>query len=269
LCLFGQDGQEVIWSYGHAVIRSYGHTVIQLYVLHLTSYVLRPASFVFSDLCIAMNQKIKRSLLGVEFLLLFFGVPLYIVFGTRIIHPTVLILPLLLLIFLLLRFTTPFRFRELITFRISRKNLIKNGLIVLAISVALLLSVIIFDRQELFNLPKGNLRIWIGLCIFYPLFSAYGQEIIYRTFLFHRYRNLFNNEKLLIIASGITFSFAHIIYFSWLSIVLTLLAGFYFAYEYSKTRSVLFTSILHGILGDVVFTVGLGHYFWLDMEKFL
>ncbi|NQV02627.1 MAG: CPBP family intramembrane metalloprotease [Bacteroidia bacterium] len=53
-----------------------------------------------------------------------------------------------------------------------------------------------------------------------------------------------------ILASGIAFSFAHIIYFSWLSIILILLAGFYFAYEYSKTRSVLFTSVLHGILGD-------------------
>ena len=68
---------------------------------------------------------------------------------------------------------------------------------------------------------------------------------------------------------GITFSFAHIIYFSWISIILTLLAGLYFAYEYIRTRSVLFTSVLHGILGDVVFTIGLGHYFWLDMSNYL
>jgi hypothetical protein len=33
--------------------------------------------------------------------------------------------------------------------------------------------------------------------------------------------------------------------------------------------SVLFTSILHGILGDMVFTFGLGSYFWLDMYKWL
>lgn len=212
---------------------------------------------------------LKRVYLGFEFTLLFFGVPLGILFGTRIIHPTVLILPVLLAIFLLLRFTTSFRFRELISFRVSRKSLIKNGLIVLAISTVLLLSVFIFDPQNLFNLPKGNLRIWIFLCIFYPLFSAYGQEIIYRTFLFHRYRNLFKQEIVLIIASGITFSFAHIIYFSWISTILTLLAGLYFAYEYIRTRSVIFTSILHGILGDVVFTIGLGHYFWLDMSNYL
>ncbi len=212
---------------------------------------------------------LKRIYLGFEFTLLFFGIPLGILYGTPIIHPTVLILPVLLVIFLLLWYTTSFRFRELISFRVSRKSLIKNGLIVLAISIILLFSVIIFDPQNLFNLPKGNLRIWIFLCIFYPLFSAYGQEIIYRTFLFHRYRNLFKKEMVLIIASGITFSFAHVIYFSWISIILTLLAGLYFAYEYTKTRSVLFTSVLHGALGDVVFTVGLGHYFWVDMSDYL
>ena len=216
-----------------------------------------------------MNDRLKQTLLALEFILLFFGVPLFIVFSTRIVHPTIVILPLLLLIFLLLRFTTSFRFGELISWRLGRKMLLKNGVIVLVISILLLVSVVIFDPENLFNLPRGNLRIWIFLCIFYPLFSAYGQEIIFRTFLFHRYRKLFHREIFLIIASGVTFSFAHIIYFSWISIILTLLAGLYFAYEYTKTRSVLFTSVLHGVLGDVVFTVGLGHYFWLDMFRFL
>ena len=211
----------------------------------------------------------KRLWLAMEFTLLFFGVPLLIVFGTSIIHPSMLILPLLVLIFVLLRFTTDFRFRELISFRVSRRSLFKNGLIVAGISLALLLGVWIFDPEDLFNLPRSNIRIWILLSVFYPLFSATGQEIIYRTFLFHRYAKLFGSEFNLIIASGVAFSFVHIVYFSWLSIILTLLAGLYFAYEYSKTRSVLFTSILHGILGDVVFAVGLGQYFWLDIERFL
>jgi len=216
-----------------------------------------------------VNLQWKRIVLGIEFLILFIGVPLFIVFGTGIIHPTMLILPLLLVIFLLLRFTTPFRFRELIAFQIPRKRLWRNGLLVFLISVALLSGVLLFDPGDLFNLPRGNPRIWIFLLIFYPLFSAYGQEIIYRTFLFHRYRMLFGSDLGLILASGIAFSFVHIIYFSWISIILTLLAGLYFAYEYSKTRSVLFTSLLHGFLGDVVFTVGLGQFFWLDMSRFL
>jgi membrane protease YdiL (CAAX protease family) len=149
------------------------------------------------------------------------------------------------------------------------KRLIRNGLIVLGVSASMLLCVWIFLPEKLFDLPKGNPGIWVILCVLYPLFSAYGQEIIFRTFLFHRYRALFQSPTLLIIASGITFSFAHIVYFSWISMFLTLLAGLNFAYEYSKTQSVLFTSILHGILGDVVFTIGLGQFFWMDIEKFL
>ncbi|TSA24902.1 MAG: hypothetical protein D4R67_11065 [Bacteroidetes bacterium] len=157
---------------------------------------------------------LKLILLGVEFALLFFGVPLFIVFGTGILHPTIVILPVLLLIFLLLRFTTSFRFRELIAWNISRKLLVKNGILVMVISLLLLGSVLLFDPENLFNLPRGNLMIWI-------------------------------------------------------SIILTLLAGLYFAYEYSRTKSVLFTSVLHGVLGDVIFTVGLGHHFWVDMFHYL
>ncbi|MBL7138518.1 MAG: CPBP family intramembrane metalloprotease [Bacteroidales bacterium] len=216
-----------------------------------------------------MNEKLKQVLLGGEFILLFFGVPLFIVYGTAILHPTIVILPVLLLIFLLLRFTTSFRFGELISWNISRRVLVKNGTLVLVIALLLFGSVVVFDPENLFNLPRGNLRIWIFLCIFYPLFSAYGQEIIFRTFVFHRYRKLFKRDIILILASGITFSFAHIIYFSWISIILTLLAGLYFAYEYNRTKSVLFTSVLHGVLGDVVFTVGLGHHFWVDMFNYL
>lgn len=211
----------------------------------------------------------KNLWLAVEFLLFFIGVPLFILFGTTLVHPSQVILPVLVLIFFLLRFTTTFRFSELIRFEVSRQRLIRNGLIVLIISILLMVSVLVFVPENFLNLPRGNLLVWVLLSLFYPLFSAYGQEIIFRTFLFHRYQKLFPNQNLMILVSGVTFSFAHIVYFSWISVALTLLAGLYFAYEYSRTRSVLFTSILHGILGDVVFAIGLGEYFWKDIAKFL
>jgi membrane protease YdiL (CAAX protease family) len=106
-------------------------------------------------------------------------------------------------------------------------------------------------------------------CSIYPVFSAYIQELIYRAFLFHRYRPLFKNKWLLIVASGITFSFVHIVYYNDLSLILTLIAGLYLAYVYEKTGSVLFTAILHGAIGDIIFTIGLGHHFWIDMYRWL
>ncbi len=146
---------------------------------------------------------------------------------------------------------------------------LKNGLIVLLIGIVLMFGVIIFDRDNLFNLPRGNFWVWILLCLFYPVFSAYIQEVIYRTFLFRRYKKLFVRKSSLILASGISFSFVHIVYYSPVSIILTLVAGLYLAYVYVKTGSVMFTAILHGLYGILVFTIGLGQYFWLDMFEFI
>jgi len=70
-------------------------------------------------------------------------------------------------------------------------------------------------------------------------------------------------------ASGISFSFAHIVFFSTLSLILTFVAGLYLAHVFNKTGSVLFVALLHGIMGFFVFTVGLGQHFWVDMMQWL
>jgi membrane protease YdiL (CAAX protease family) len=123
----------------------------------------------------------------------------------------------------------------------------------------------LFERENLFNLPRANPWIYLAMCVFYPVFSAFGQEIIYRTFLFRRYQDLFRKEWLVMMASGLTFSFLHIVYYDPVSMILTFIGGLYFARVYMLTRSVLFTSVLHGLMGIIVFGVGLGQYFWLDI----
>lgn len=208
-------------------------------------------------------------MLGTEFALLFFGVPLLIFFDPKFIHPSMLILPLLVFIFLVLRYTTDFKFSELVRLRIGKQNLRRNAVILLACSLVMLAFLILFEPQRLFDLIRGNFTVWLILCIFYPVFSAYGQEIIYRTFLFRRYTRLFGSNRMTVFASAISFSFLHIVYYSPISIILTLFAGLYLAQVYSRTRSVLFTAILHGILGIMVFTLGLGEYFWLDMYDWI
>ena len=87
--------------------------------------------------------------------------------------------------------------------------------------------------------------------------------------VFRRYNSLFKNKWILVLVSAMAFSFVHIVYYSPVSLILTLIAGLYLAYIYEKTGSVLFTSILHGLLGIIIFTVGLGQYFRLDMYKWL
>ena len=217
----------------------------------------------------ALSPPIRNIIFSIEFLLLFFGVPTLIFFDRNIIHPSSILLPILVALILYFRKQKDFKWHDLIRLDISRRMLWKQ-IVIQVITTALLLAlVMICEPEQVFNLPKGNPTIWLALLFFYPIFSAYPQEVVYRMFLFRRYAPLFRKKWIIVLASGISFSFVHIVYFSWLSLILTFFAGLYLAWVYDKTKSVLLTSILHGLFGNLIFTVGLGHHFWLDMFDWL
>ncbi len=209
-----------------------------------------------------MNQKI---FIWMEFVFLFFGIPLLIYFDKEFIHPIMIILPVLLFIFVVLRRTTDFTWKELVRWEVPKAVVVKNLLIVVSCTLLTLAYVLFFDRENLFNLPRANPWIYVAMCLFYPVFSAFGQEIIYRTFLCRRYTQILPRGWHFVVASGITFSFLHIVYYDPVSMILTLIGGIYFARVYQLTRSVLFTSVLHGLFGIMFFGVGMGQYFWLDI----
>ena len=183
--------------------------------------------------------------------------------------PSVVLIPCLVFIFIILRYRTGFRWKELVFLKIPKGRLIRDGITVLACGTVLLAVVLIRTPDKLFNLPRGNPWIWLALCIFYPVFSAYPQEIIFRTFIFRRYDVIFRRDWQIVAASGITFSFVHILYYHPVSMILTLFGGLYLANVYNRTRSVLYTAILHGLLGMMVYTIGLGEYFWLEMTDYI
>jgi membrane protease YdiL (CAAX protease family) len=207
----------------------------------------------------------KKVWLAIEFAILFFGVPTWIFLDQDFIHPSIIILPLLVFIFVVLRRTSDFSWKELFRWQVPRKILYGNGFILLASACLMLGYVFFFDRGNLFNLPRANIWIFLAMCLFYPVFSAFGQEIIYRTFLSRRYSSIFPMGWRFVLASAFSFSFLHIVYYNPLSMILTLIGGLYFAWNYRLTRSVLFTSVLHGVYGIIIFAVGMGQYFWLDM----
>jgi membrane protease YdiL (CAAX protease family) len=203
--------------------------------------------------------------LAIEFVLLFFGIPIWIYLDQDFIHPSIIILSVLVFIFILLRRNSDFKWRELIRWQVPRKVLYANSILILLAALLMLGYVISFERENLFNLPRANIWLYLGLCLFYPVFSAFGQEIIYRTFLSKRYSRILPRGWQFVVASALTFSFMHIVYNNPVSLILTFIGGIYFAVNYRITRSVLFTSVLHGIFGIMMFGVGLGQYFWLDM----
>lgn len=203
--------------------------------------------------------------LWVEFGILFVGIPLLIFLDKEFIHPSILILPVLVFIYLILRYTTDFRLKELFRWGISKGTLMKHAGIALICLLLMLGYVLLFERENLFNLPRAHPWIFLAMCVFYPVFSAFGQEVIYRTFLYRRYGRLLPKEWHFMLASGLTFSFMHIVYYDPVSMILTFIGGLYFAKVYYQTKSVLFSAVMHGITGIIVFGVGLGQYFWLDM----
>ena len=69
-----------------------------------------------------------------------------------------------------------------------------------------------------FNLPRMRPDIWILIVCFYPVLSVIPQELVYRTFYFHRYGPLFAGRPwLAILTNAALFAFAHIIFGNWIA----------------------------------------------------
>ena len=115
---------------------------------------------------------------------------------------------------------------------------------------------------RLFNFVRTKPWLWAAVMILYPLVSVYPQEFLYRAFFFHRYRPLFRYDRSLVLASALVFGFVHIIFGNWLSVGLTAVGGVLFGITYRQTGSLLAAAVEHALLGNFVFTIGLGEFFY-------
>lgn len=111
-----------------------------------------------------------------------------------------------------------------------------------------------------FVLPTESPQSWLLLLLCYPLLSAWPQELIFRTFFFHRYKKIIPRKKHRMLLSALLFGYAHLVYANLMAVLLALLGGFLFAYTYAKTRSTLACVVEHSIWGLWLFTLGLGQY---------
>jgi membrane protease YdiL (CAAX protease family) len=139
------------------------------------------------------------------------------------------------------------------------KSMLKLFIVVAVVMIAL---VYFFIPGHLFSLIKEDTLVWILIMILYPLISVYPQELLYRTFFFHRYKILFNKKWQIITVNALLFGYMHIIFQNWVAVGLTVAGGFLFASIYERTRSTLLVSVAHALYGELIFTVGLGTYFY-------
>ena len=102
----------------------------------------------------------------------------------------------------------------------------------------------------------------MAIIILYPLLSVIPQGIVYRTFVFHRYEELFGKGWAMVAVSGLVFSCAHIFYMNSVALLLTLVGGILFAHTYQKSESLWLSSAEHALYGNFIFTIGLGYYIY-------
>lgn len=133
-------------------------------------------------------------------------------------------------------------------------------------AAAITAGVYVYAPHLLFALPRREPALWALILITYPIISVLPQTLVYRVFLFHRFRPLLQlkpNQRaaVLIVASGAAFCFSHFIFRNWIAPALTLPGGVLFATRYHNTRSLAVSSLEHALYGGFLFSVGLGHYF--------
>jgi len=112
------------------------------------------------------------------------------------------------------------------------------------------------------SLPRQKPLFWLMIMGLYPLLSVWPQEVLYRAFLFRRYSAVFGSTGRTVVASAVAFGFAHVIFLNWIAVVMTALGGLIFAQDYGRHRSLKLVCLEHSLYGCLIFTVGLGRFFY-------
>jgi membrane protease YdiL (CAAX protease family) len=212
----------------------------------------------------------RRARLTAELLALYGGLPLLAYWtATRTRIPLIFVIaPTLLLFPLLLSLDRGFSWRALFRRGIARAELRSILLLFAAAGGALTLATYLAVPGLFLSLARERTGLWLMVLVIYPLISVQAQEIIWRVFFFRRYAELFEGRAgLALLVNALLFAFAHNIFRNWLSIVLTFVGGLLFAWRYRRTGSYWTVAFEHSLYGDLIFTVGLGRYFYLDVMR--
>ncbi len=110
----------------------------------------------------------------------------------------------------------------------------------------------------LLNRPEMLAFIWIG----YPLASALPQELLFRSLFFRRYHAILPDGRRAYVLNAAIFSFAHLMYWSWIVAAMTFAGGLLFTWAYRQRGSFFYAVLLHAIAGNILFAAGLGVYFY-------
>lgn len=136
------------------------------------------------------------------------------------------------------------------------------GLVALATLVSGYVILSLTQPEALFFLVRRQPGLMVLILVLYPLLSALPQEIVFRPLFFRRYGAILPGGSAAIWINAAVFSFAHVMYWNGIVLVMTFVGGLVFARAYETRGSFPLAVVLHAVAGNVVFLVGLGVYFY-------
>lgn len=205
----------------------------------------------------------RRAYLAVEFAVLFIVMPtLYMRYRPLLIHPFPVIWGFAALCAWVLRRNGSLSLQDLWGDYPDKKQIMTVIARFAFMAVLLMLYVLLLEPERLFAFPRSSPVSWFLFVVLYPVISVIPQGIIYRVFVFRRYQELFGTGWTIIAASGLVFSYAHIVYRNPIALILTLFGGFFFAHTHARSDSPWFSHMEHALYGNFVFTIGLGYYIY-------
>ncbi|RJE81549.1 type II CAAX prenyl endopeptidase Rce1 family protein [Paracoccus sp. JM45] len=160
----------------------------------------------------------------------------------------------------LLWVTGGFRWRQLVRGwrRMPWREIV--GIIIVTFATCYLI-LAISRPGALFATPRNNPMMLLAIWVLYPLLSALPQELIFRPLFFHRYAAILPAGRAAIALNAAVFSFAHLMYWSWIVAFMTFFGGWIFARAYLR-HGFPAAWALHAVAGNVLFALGMGVYFY-------
>ncbi len=213
---------------------------------------------------------VRRIWLICELGLFYIGAPLAMSWAIFKLHiPLFLVLqPVLFGFIAYLLWDDTFRIRQELARGFSGRTLIAILVKFVIVGGAIAAATSILFPHLFLAFPRYRPALWLMVMVIYPLASVVVQELVFRTFFFHRYGPLFRDAKwLAIFVNGALFGFAHIIFGNPIAMFGSMVIGWLIAYRYWATRSFWAVWFEHSLYGCLVFSVGLGRFFFTGVSN--
>jgi hypothetical protein len=211
----------------------------------------------------------RRARLVAELAVLFVGAPLAVWYAIAVHRvPLFLVLPPVLVALLgFLLWDRTFHVTRELARGFDARELASILAVFLVAGGAVAAGVYLTRPDAFLAFPRYRPRLWAAVMVLYPLLSVLAQEFVYRTFFFHRYGPLFGAARApAIAANGALFGLGHAMFGNWVAVLGSAALGALLAWRYERTRSIWAVCLEHTLYGWLVFTVGLGSYFFTGVS---